>query len=108
VTGTTFSFAVNQAASITLTFATQTTGRKVGSKCVKTTKANTKRSRCALATAAGTVKLAAQQAGAVKVAFQGLLSAKKKLKPGRSTVIISATAGGRTATAKALKFTVVR
>jgi hypothetical protein len=42
------------------------------------------------------------------VIFQGRLSRKKKLKPGRHTLKITATAGGLRSRAVSLRFTAVR
>ena len=57
---------------------------------------------------AGTLTLAGHS-GTNRVAFQGRVSAAKKLKPGRYTLGITATnTAGLTSTPKLLSFTIVR
>jgi hypothetical protein len=84
-TGTTFSFSLNEAATVAFSFTERAGGRK-----------------------AGTITFGGHS-GTNKVAFQGHISATKRLKPGRYTLAITATnsAGVRSAP-KSLSFTIVR
>ncbi len=86
-TGTTFSFSLNEQATVTFSFNQSVRGRK------------------------GTVtpgKLTfTGHSGTNKVAFQGRISSKKTLKPGRYTLVITATnAAGVLSAPKSLSFTI--
>lgn len=84
-TGTTFSFSLNEGATVTFSFAERASGRKAGAL-----------------TFAG-------HSGINKVAFQGRISAKKKLKPGRYKLVITATnSAGMGSAPKSLSFTIVK
>ena len=85
--GTTFSFSLNEQATVTFSFTRRVRGHTV---------------------TAGKLTLTGHD-GTNKVAFQGRVSAKKKLKPGRYTLVITATdsAGTRSAP-KSLSFTIVK
>ncbi len=85
--GTTFSFSLNEQAAVTFSFTRRVRGRTV---------------------TAGRLTFMGHE-GTNKVAFQGRISPKKKLKPGRYTLLITATdpAGARSAP-KSLSFTIVR
>jgi len=85
--GTTFSFSLNDQAAVTFSFT-----RRVGGRTVT----------------AGRLTFAGHN-GTNKVAFQGRVSAKKKLKPGHYTLVITAadSAGTRSAP-KSLSFTIVK
>ncbi len=104
--GTTFSFTLNETASVRLAFTQALAGRSVGGRCVAPTRANTARRACTRNVAAGTLTLAGH-AGSDRVRFQGRLSASRRLKPGRYTVALSASAGGLTSTPRSLTFTTV-
>jgi hypothetical protein len=84
-TGTTFSFSLNEQATVTFSFASSVGGRK-----------------------AGTLTFPGHS-GTNKVAFQGRISPREKLKPGRYTLSITATntAGMRSAP-RSLSFTIVK
>ncbi len=84
-TGTTFSFSLNEQATVTFSFAPSVSGRKVGTLTFP------------------------GHSGTNRVAFQGRISPKEKLKPGRYTLSITATnsAGVRSAP-KSLSFTIVK
>jgi hypothetical protein len=84
-TGTTFSFSLNEPATVTFSFARRTGGRKKASAL----------------TFAG-------HSGTNKVAFQGRISPGEKLKPGRYTLTITATdSAGMRSAPKSLSFTIV-
>ena len=86
-TGTTFSFSLNEQATVTFSFT-----RRVGRRTVT----------------AGRLTFTGHS-GTNKVAFQGRISPVKKLRPGRYTLVITATnsAGARSAP-KSLSFTIVK
>ena len=103
--GTTFSFALNEPASLTFTFTEPATGRKVGKRCVAQTTKNKHEPRCTRTRIAGTLTFSAR-AGANKVRFEGLISKHKKLEPGRYTLLVTATASGKHSTTGTLHFTI--
>ncbi len=85
--GTTFSFSLNEEATMTFSFTHRIKGRTV---------------------TAGKLTFAGHD-GTNKVAFQGRVSAKKKLAPGRYTLVIAATdAAGVRSAPKSLSFTIVK
>jgi len=86
-TGTTFSFSLNEAATVNFSFTHRVKGRAV---------------------TAGGLSFGGRS-GANKVKFQGRLSSAKKLKPGRYTLVITATdSAGVSSAPKSLSFTVVK
>jgi hypothetical protein len=104
--GTAFSFTLNEAARVTLTFTQRVRGRKVGRACVAPSPR--KKGRGCTRTVVRGVLAFAGHAGADTVRFQGRLSRRRKLKPGRYAVAIVATSatGARSAPAS-LRFTIV-
>lgn len=105
--GTTFSFSLNQPATITLTFTQSAAGRRVSGKCVARTKSDKHEPRCSRTLTAGSVNLSAAT-GVDRIYFDGLLSRKKKLKLGRYEVRITAVnSAGRRTTSSSLGFTIV-
>jgi YVTN family beta-propeller protein len=107
VVGTTFSFSLNEQASVSLSFSELLRGRKVGRRCVAKTPKNARHKRCTRTLAAGTLSFGGHT-GANTVSFQGRISSSRRLVPGRYTLIITATnsAGVRSAPAS-LSFTIV-
>ena len=105
--GTTFSFSLDQAARVTLTFRHGAQGRRVSGKCVARTKGNAGKPRCTRTVADGSLRLQAP-AGGSKLRFEGRVSSARKLKPGRCLVLFTATsAPGRASPAQSRSFTVV-
>ena len=88
--GTTFSFTLNQAATVTLAFTQKTTGRTLRRKCVAPTRRNRHQPPCTLTSTRGRLSLAAH-AGTTKSRFQGRIAKSKHLKPGKYTLTITAT-----------------
>jgi hypothetical protein len=85
--GTTFSFSLNEQATVTFSFTRRVSGRTV---------------------TAGKLTFTGHD-GTNKVAFQGRVSPRKTLKPGRYTLVITATASdGTRSAAKSLGFTIVK
>jgi len=103
--GTSFSFHINEPASVELEFTQSAGGRKVGKSCVAQTKKNEHKHRCTHTVTAGALTFAAH-AGVNTVHFDGLVSAHKKLKPGSYTLLITATASGKQSTPSTLHFTI--
>jgi hypothetical protein len=94
--GTTFTFTLNTAATLKLTFTHRVRGRRVKRKCVAPTRHNKHDRSCKRTTTAGTLTLTGH-AGTDKISFQGRLSKKRKLAPGVYTLTITASnTAGRT------------
>jgi uncharacterized repeat protein (TIGR01451 family) len=106
--GTRFSFTLNQPASVSFDFTQQLRGRKVKGKCVAQNKKNRKQPACKRTVSQGTLGFNAH-AGVNTVSFQGRISASKKLKLGRYTLVIRATnAAGQRSAPRSLSFTIVK
>ncbi len=88
--GTTFSFALNEPASVSFSFTQQVTGSSVDHRCVARTRRNARHRTCRRTVTAGRLSFAGQT-GANQVVFQGRVSARTKLAPGRYTLVILAT-----------------
>jgi hypothetical protein len=105
--GTTFQFTLNEAATVRFAFAQLLPGRKVNGKCVAQTARNRRRKACTRSVPRGSLSFSAG-AGLHKLAFQGRVTRKSKLKPGTYALTITATnAAGQRAT-KTLSFTIVK
>jgi len=105
--GTTFSFALNTPASVSLKFSRLTGGRRVKGRCVATSAKNRAKPKCKRMVPAGVLTLAGHK-GADKVSFQGVLANGKKLSPGAYTVALSAVSGSLRSASKSLSFTIVK
>lgn len=88
--GTTFSFALNEPASVSFSFDQQVTGSSVDHKCVARTRRNARHRTCRRTVTVGRLSFAGQ-AGANQVVFQGRVSPRTKLAPGHYTLVILAT-----------------
>jgi len=106
--GTTFSFALNTAASVKLRFTQSLGGRRVAGRCVAQTKHNRRGRACKRTVTAGVIPFANAHAGTNRIVFQGNISRTKRLQPGRYTVELSAANASGIATGKRLSFTIVR
>jgi len=111
VMGTTFSFTLNQPATIRLAFTRQASGRAVGVKdhreCIARSKHNPQRLRCVHTVNAAGLSLKARS-GADKIAFAGRVSPTHKLRPGTYTTTVTATnARGERSAPESLRFTIV-
>jgi hypothetical protein len=108
--GTTFSFALNEPATVTFTFTKSAGGRKLGEKCVAEIQRNQigkkeQKRRCRRTALAGTLTLTAH-AGANRLSFDGVIAKHKRLAPGDYMLTITATnAAGHSAPAH-LSFTI--
>ncbi|HLY50907.1 MAG TPA: hypothetical protein VKR21_17085 [Solirubrobacteraceae bacterium] len=104
--GTRFRFTLNESARMRFRFWQRLAGRRVNGRCVAVTAKDRGRRRCTRLVARGALS-AALGSGAHVLRFQGRLSKRKRLRPGRYTLILTATdAAGQHATAK-LVFTIV-
>ncbi len=104
--GTTFSFSLNERASVTFTFTEPAGGRKVGKTCVAQTKKNKQKQRCTRTVVAGTLTFSAH-AGTNKVRFEGVIPKHKKLGPGSYILLVTATnAAGQHSSTRSLRFTI--
>lgn len=105
--GTSFSFTLNEQSTVSLAFTQKLGGRKVHGSCKAQSKSNRHRPACKRTVTAGTLVLTGH-VGLNKVAFQGRISASKKLRPGPYTLAIVARAAGRSSQPATLRFTIVK
>jgi alpha-tubulin suppressor-like RCC1 family protein len=103
--GTTFSITLNERAKVTLAFTHTIGGRKVARHCTAQTKKNRHKPKCSRTVTAGTLTFTAHP-GVNKIPFKGRFSASKKLPPGRYTLVIIATASGKSSAPRNLTFTI--
>ncbi len=106
-TGTTFSFSLNEQATVTFNFV-QILGRTPAARgCPASARGGTRRKSCATTRARGTLSFTGH-AGTNTVVFAGRVSRADKLPPGRYELVIAAVnAAGQRAVAVGLGFTVV-
>jgi hypothetical protein len=106
--GTTFSFVLNEQASVSFVFAQQVNGRAVGGKCVSQTNKNRRRPACKQMVTQGSLSFSGH-AGSNKVVFQGRISPSKGLPLGAYTLQISASnSSGQSSSPRSLSFTIVK
>ena len=95
--GTSITFGLSEAARVTLAFARPNQpGRRVGGRCVAASRRNRARRACTRSVPAGTLGVGGTS-GTNRLRFQGVLSRRKSLRPGRYLLTITARAfaGGR-------------
>jgi hypothetical protein len=106
--GTTFAFTLDEQANVTLAFTQQLAGRRVHGRCVAPTRANRHRRSCRRTVTQAILTLAAHP-GTDKVAFEGTVSAGRRLRAGTYTVVLTAAnAAGQRSVPQRLTFTIVR
>jgi hypothetical protein len=106
--GTTFSFTLNEQASVSFAFTQRTSGREVEGKCIAQTKQNSRRPACKRTVTRGTLSLTGH-VGSNSVFFAGRLSRLEKLTPGDYTLVITArNTTGERSDPKSLSFTIVK
>jgi len=106
--GTTFSFTLDEPASVTFAFTQRLPGRKVNGKCDAQTKNNRHKHACNRTVIKGRLSFAGHN-GTDKLSFQGRISRSKKLPPGKYTLVIVATNGaGQHSAPKQLTFTILK
>ncbi len=103
--GTTFSFTLNEAANVKLTFTGELAGRKVRHACVARTHHNRHNPKCTHPGPSSSVTQSAI-AGANSVQFTGRTSAPSRLRPGNYKLVITASADGSSTHAPPLRFTI--
>lgn len=103
--GTVFSFDLNESASVTLSFIEKVPGREHGNACVAPSKKNRARSHCVRELAAGTLTLPAH-AGQNSVRFAGAVASHDSLRPGHYTLVLTASASGKSSIPSRLNFTI--
>jgi hypothetical protein len=102
--GTRFSFTLNQAATVTLTFTQSRSGRLTRKRCVAQTAKNRHAKACRYSVARGTLSINGVP-GANAVSFDGRVG-KHSLPAGRYVLTFVATAGGLTTRPQSLVFTI--
>jgi hypothetical protein len=106
--GTTFSFVLNEQATVSFVFSQQVNGRAVGGKCLAQTNRNRNRPGCKRMVTQGTLSFSGH-AGSNKVVFQGRISSSKGLPLGAYTLQISAlSSSGQSSSPRSLNFTIVK
>ena len=105
--GTSFSFSLNEPASVNLTFTHSVPGRRIAGRCVAPGHGNAGRPRCKRPLPVGSFAVPGH-AGLDKVRFQGRLSGSKTLKPGSYLVGVTARdAHGLKVVSRSLSFTII-
>jgi hypothetical protein len=106
--GTTFRFTLDQPAGVRFAFTQKVGGRSVSRKCVPQTRRNRRKPRCLRTVTVATLSFTGH-AGVNQVRFQGRITRRKKLKPGRYTLVITATNSARqTSAPRSLTFTIAK
>lgn len=103
---TTFSFSLNERATVSFSFRQRTTGRSVGGKCVAKSARNENHKVCQRTSADGTLPFTGHS-GSNTVIFAGHISHSNTLKPGSYTVTITATNAAGHSDPTRLGFTIV-
>jgi N-acetylneuraminic acid mutarotase len=105
--GTTFTFTLNEQATVTFTFVQQLPGRRVKGRCAAPSSNNRHRRACKRTATRGSLTFTGHS-GPNTVSFQGRLSRSQKLAPGRYALLITATnAAGLRSTTRPLTFTIL-
>jgi hypothetical protein len=103
--GTTFSFDLDEPATVTFMFTQRVTGREASGTCVARTNHNAHHPHCSLIRVEGKLHFSAHR-GTNHVLFQGRVSRTQRLKPGHYTLVVIATASGKTSRPSTLNFTI--
>jgi hypothetical protein len=98
-TGTTISFQLSRAATVTLGFQQQRTGVLSGHRCAAPTKAHRRGHPCVLYTTLSQTVTRAGHVGADRLHFEGVLDGGFRLAPGAYRIWLRATNAGGTASA---------
>jgi PKD domain len=104
--GTTFSFTLDQDAKVRLLFTSRRSGRRVKGKCVAKTHNNRHKHACTRVVTRGKLAFSGKS-GKNQVRFQGRLSRKRRLQPGRYTLVITAANSVGRSEPKRLHFRIV-
>jgi hypothetical protein len=104
--GTTFSFSLNEAATVSLEFSERVQGRRVGGRCVARGRANSNKPSCKRTVSTGSLPLSGH-AGLNRVSFQGHLTRTRTLAPGTYGVVgVARDANGQRSASQPLSFTI--
>lgn len=104
--GTTFTFTLNEQASVTFTFTQQLPGRTVKSKCGAQSRKNRRRHACERTVTRGALTFTGH-AGRNTISFQGRLSRAQKLPPSRYELVVTARNTSGQSVTKRLWFVIV-
>jgi DNA-binding beta-propeller fold protein YncE len=104
--GTTFSFRLDQPATVKIAIRGRATGRRVGHRCRPNRPTLRHKKRCTRTITLGTFTRSAH-AGFNKVAFSGRIG-RRALKPGRYSAVFTATNTVGSSPARSLRFKIVR
>jgi hypothetical protein len=106
--GTTFSFALNERATVSFTFLRSAHGRRVGRRCVASGHRRHRGGACRAKRTEGALTFTGHS-GTNRIVFQGRISRTRKLKPGRYTLVVTATnVAGQGSAPASLGFMIVR
>jgi uncharacterized repeat protein (TIGR01451 family) len=106
--GTTFSFVLNERATVGLSVVQRLTGRESNGKCIALNPTNRRNSSCKRTVTVTGLSFTAH-AGLNTIAFRGQMSSSRKLTPGRYTLLITATnASHQRSQTRALVFTIAK
>ncbi len=106
--GTTIKYRISAPATVTILVEQITKGKRVGAKCVKSTKKLKKKKNCTRYVKAATIKRVYKSAGAKKLAFSGR-AGRKVLPAGSYRMRASAAAGaGTTSVTRSASFKIVK
>ncbi len=105
-TGTTFSYTLNEGATVTLVFAQEHPGRNAAHRCQTPTTTNHNKPRCTRTLTIATLT-ATGHAGPNHLPFKGRIPRSNKLGPGTYTLVITAHAFGSTSRPRTLTFTIL-
>ena len=106
--GTTFSFTLNEPATVRMAFVGRRAGRVVKGtgKCVAENRGNAHGRSCSLGTKTdGTLTFTGRSARN-RVSFEGRISSSNRLKHGRYTLVVTATTAGKTSRPERIGFTI--
>lgn len=106
-TGTRISYALDTQARVRFTVQRATSGRRVGKRCRKTTRANHARKPCTRFTSVPGSFTRARNAGRDRFTFSGRLGGRA-LRPGRHRLVVTPIAGTRTGVTKRAPFRILR
>jgi hypothetical protein len=106
--GTTFSFTLDQTATVSFAFTHNVHGRRVNGTCRAQSKRNKHHAPCTAKVIAGSIKFKGHS-GTNRVRFQGRISHSKRLAPGSYKLTVTATGTtGLRSSAHSLMFTIVK
>ena len=105
--GTSFSFDLSEAASVTFTFTEPAGGRLAGRTCAAPSRSDAHGRRCARTITAGTLTFTAH-AGLDTLRFDGVISRHVKLRPGSYTLQATASTAAGHSARQSLPFTIAK